>query len=161
MTSNKRESILKFEIKSLDPAKPTTGSVPAAEGLASELQAQLEKRYPGAAVTIRRAEGIPGVPEVQELLLHVDWHTVKTAAEGAIASFVTTEFLKLMKTKLRNVFVKRVPGEGASAGTLPSASAPPKKKGRLPRGKKTQSKTAKKNSRGKRKSRSSRSNRKR
>lgn len=142
MSTKQPETTLKFEIKSLDSSQPILDAVPVAEGLASELEAILRDRYPGATVTIRRAEGIPGARELQELLVHVDWHVVKTGVESTVASFATTEFLKLMKAKLRNIFVKPLNRQGSEAGegkTLPLAkkkapkpgSSRPKKKSRL------------------------------
>jgi hypothetical protein len=115
MSPKQGETTRKFQIKSLDSNQPILDSVPAAEGLAADLETIVQKRYPGTTVTIRRAEGIPGARELQELLVHVDWHVVKTAVESAVANFATTEFLKLMKARLRNVFVKPVDSKGSRA----------------------------------------------
>jgi hypothetical protein len=145
MSSTQPKIVLKFEIKSLDPSKPTLASVPAAEDLTSSLQTIVGARFPGATVEIRRAEGIPGLREVQELLLHVDWHAVKTGAETAVGSFAATEFLKLMKDRLRNVFVKPVPKQsGTPAAESATASVARSSK---PRTKQRKKKAAKSNSR--------------
>jgi hypothetical protein len=106
---------LRFEIKSLNPQIKTVEAVPDAQKLSPELEAAIAAAYPGVTVNIRRVEGIPGVREIQELLIHVDWHAVRSAAEGAAAAFITKEFLKLMKSKLRNIFVK--PVESPATGT--------------------------------------------
>ncbi len=127
MSPKQLETTLKFQIKSLDSNQPIIDSVPAAEDLSLELEAELRKRYPGATVTIRRAEGIPGARELQELLVHVDWQVVKTGVESTVATFATTEFLKLMKAKLRNVFVKPL-GRKNSQATDNGTSLRKKKK---------------------------------
>jgi hypothetical protein len=161
MSSNQPEAVLKFEIKSLDPSQPTIESVPAAEDLSSALQAIVGVRFPGATVKIRRAEGLPGLREVQELLLYVDWHAVKTGMETAIGSFAATEFLKLMKDRLRNVFVNPVPGQSGSSVTE-SVAAPVGRshKGRSAQRKKKAHKP-RKSAQSKKKSRSVRNKRKR
>jgi hypothetical protein len=161
MSETQPETVLKFEIKSLDSSQPTIESVPAAEGLSSALQVIVGARFPGATVKIRRAEGIPGLREVQELLLHVDWHAVKTGVETTIGSFVAKEFLKLMKAKLRNVFVKPVPAQSGPLVTESVAtSAARSEKGRpAPRKKKVGG--SRKSSRSTKKSRSTRNKRKR
>ena len=146
MSPSQPKIVLKFEIKSLDPSHPTIESVPAAEALASDLEGIVSVRFPGAKVTIRRAEGIPGLREVQELLLQVDWHAVKTGAETAAGSFAAAEFLKLIKERLRNLFVKPV-------------SAGQKGKGKSEQRKKKASKSTK-SSQAKKKSRSTRTKRK-
>jgi hypothetical protein len=119
-----KELTLRFEIKSLDPARPTVDAVPEIEKLSLELEAALGQLFPGISVKIRRAEGIPGLRELQELLLYVDWHAVKIGAETAIGTFATTEFLKLMKSKVRNVFAKRVPHRAAhpAVGEAPTSA---------------------------------------
>ena len=143
MSPTQPNAVLKFEIKSLDPSLATIESVPAAEALASDLQAIVAARYPGATVEIRRAEGIPGLREVQELLLHVDWHAVRAGAETAIGSFAATEFLKLMKAKLRNIFVKPVPGQSSSANTSATPSVGKTRKGKPAHSKKKTHKASK------------------
>jgi hypothetical protein len=160
MSPNQRETTLKFEIKSLDPGRPTIEAVPEAENLSSELQATIAARFPGATVQIRRAEGIPAVRELQELLLYVDWQVVKEGVETAIATFATTEFLKLVKAKLRNVFAKPVPEPTPPAVATPTER--PKRNRSTSQAKKKTSKPARKSSRGsKKKSRSARNKRKR
>jgi hypothetical protein len=147
MSAPQSRVTLRFEIQSVDPGRPTISVVPEAEDLSSALEEILKEHYPGAAVTIRRAEGIPGVRELQELLLHVDWHLLKTTTETAVASFATTEFLKLMKEKLRNVFTKPIPSESvppipepasSSAGRSPKAGSPRmKRKKKSPKSRKS------------------------
>jgi hypothetical protein len=155
MNSNQPETVLKFEMKSLDPSQPTIEFVPAAEDLTSALQVIVGARFPGAMVKIRRAEGIPGAREIQELLLYVDWHAVKTGVETAVGGFAATEFLKLMKSGLRNVFVKPLPAAGRGAG-----SAARSDKGRSASRKKKAHKS-RKTAQSKKKSRSARNKRKR
>src|SRR5215468_5688468 len=115
MNAEPQKTVLRFEIKSLDPDRPILDAVPAAENLSAELEATLAERYPGVTVEIRREEGIPGARELQELLLYIDWHLVKDAVETAAAGWATTEFLKLAKKRLRNVFAKPVADQGAPA----------------------------------------------
>lgn len=99
---------VKFEVRSLDPDRPIIEAVPQIEALSSELQANLATQFPGATVEIRRAQGIPGLPQLQEILLHIDWHATAHGAEEAAGAFLATQFLKLIKTKVRNVFAKQV-----------------------------------------------------
>jgi hypothetical protein len=143
MSSTQPQTVVKFEIKSLDPSLATIESVPAAETLASDLQAIVAARYPGTTVEIRRAEGIPGLREIQELLLYVDWHAVKTGAETAVGSFAAMEFLKLMKDRLRNIFVKPVPGQSSSANTSATPSVGKTRKGKPAQSKKKTHKASK------------------
>jgi hypothetical protein len=67
-------------------------------------------------------EGIPCARELQERLLHVDWHEVGVVVETTAAGWATKEFLSLVKAKLRNVFAKPVAESGAAA-VKPSAPA--------------------------------------
>jgi len=119
MSSDQAKTTLRFQIRSLDRDRPIIDAVPAAENLSSELQAILATRFPGVTVEIRRDEGIPFAREVQELLLYVDWHAVGVAVETTAAGWVTKEFLKLVKAKLRNVFAKPSPAP-ASPSTAPA-----------------------------------------
>lgn len=59
MDSNQPKMTLNFEIKSLDPQRKTTETVPEVENLSTDLQTAIAARYPGSTVVIRRAEGIP------------------------------------------------------------------------------------------------------
>jgi len=116
--------VLRFEIKSIDPGRTTVNAVPEIERLSSELQAAVDGEFPGARLRIRRAEGIPVLRELQELILQIDWHAVTTGAETALGSFVATEFLKLVKSKIRNVFAKQI--QNRTATSDPSDSPGPR-----------------------------------
>jgi hypothetical protein len=116
---------LEFEIQSLDPTRSTSQAVPEVAALAAELQSALQARFPGAKVRIERAEGLPLIPEIQHILLHIDWDVVRKAIETTAATFATTEFLTLVKTRLKNLSAKKV---SAPAGSVvPQASKPPRK----------------------------------
>lgn len=127
--SNRPKLTLRFEIKSLDQRK-TVDAVPEIENLAPELAVAIAAQYPGATAKIRRVEALPAVREIQELLLHIDWHAVASGTEKAIGAFATTQFLKLMKQKFRNVFTKPVASSSATseqAGT-PTVARPETKR---------------------------------
>ena len=115
---------LEFEVKSLDPGRRTIETIPEVEKLSSELQAAIAAKYPGTTVQIRRVEGTPVHLAIQYLLLHVDWHAVASGAEKAVAAFATTEFLKLMKQKFRNLFTKKVDTREKPPQPVANASAP-------------------------------------
>jgi hypothetical protein len=134
--------MIKFEIKSLDPGRKTIETIPEVENLSAELQAVIAAKYPGTTVQIRRVEGMPVHLVVQHVLLQVDWHAVASGVEKAAAAFATTEFLKLMKQKFRNIFTKPVdtgeqspqadahaPSPPSSASTKPEPTKKPDKDG--------------------------------
>ena len=96
---------LEFEIKSLDQ-RQTSDWIPEIEGASGALETAIAARYPAATITISRKEGTPVHAVIQYLLLNVNWHDVALASEKAAAVFATTEFLKFMKGRFRNVFAK-------------------------------------------------------
>jgi len=160
MSADQPSTTVRFEIKSLDPDRPIIQAVPEAENLASDLQAILAAEYPGVTVEIRRVEGIPGARELQELLLHVDWHAVGVAVETTAAGWATKEFLNLVKVKLRNVFAKPAAESGAAA-VKPSAPAAARKKSSASRRKGKPAKPSKSRGKQKKKSQSSQKKRRR
>jgi pimeloyl-ACP methyl ester carboxylesterase len=107
---------LKFEIKSLNPKVTASEAIVQAEALSSGLQEALAAKFPGSAVQLRRVEGVPSDRDVQELLMQIERSKVKQNAQAAIANFASTEFLNIMKTELRNVFVKRVATPARTTG---------------------------------------------
>ena len=132
MDPTQSKMTLRFEIKSLEPQRKTIDTVPEIENLSPDLEAAIAVKFPGTTIEIRRAEGIPAVREIQELLLHIDWHAVASGAEKAIAAFATTEFLRLMKARFRNVFTK--PAASATSGSQAAATpSAPAKRERSPR----------------------------
>jgi hypothetical protein len=70
------------------------------------------------------------VPEIQELLLRIDWHAVASGTEQAISAFATTQFLKLMKQNFRNVFTKPLASgsPGLKETRTPTAVSPETKR---------------------------------
>jgi hypothetical protein len=105
----KRSSIkLTFQIKSLDKTRSTSSTVSEVKEISKSLEYALGKKFPAAKVRISRGEGIPGVPELQYILLHIDWELMRKSAEGALVTFATTQFLTLITTRVKNLLVKRV-----------------------------------------------------
>lgn len=107
----KTRTVVEFEIKSLDPTRSASKAVLEVQRLQAELQSVVAKKFPKSNVRISRGEGLPGIPELQHILLHIDWDVVIKAVETAIATFATTELLKLMKKRIKNVAVEKVPPE--------------------------------------------------
>jgi hypothetical protein len=122
MSPEETKTTLEFEVKSLDSRK-IIDIIPEIEQQSEDLQRSIAAKYPGTTVKIRRREGIPAHLIVQQLLLHVDWHAVAAGAEKAAAVFATTEFLKLITSKFRNVFAK--PADTEQKSPQPGATPPP------------------------------------
>lgn len=112
----KQVQILRFEARSTDRDRQTIDAVREALKLSPDLQAVLEKKYPGVKVKIKRAEGLPIHALVHHILVSIDWHAVASGAEKALSQFATIEFLKLAKKRVRNLF--------ASPALLPELPAP-------------------------------------
>jgi hypothetical protein len=127
--ANRPKLTLRFEIKSLDERK-TVDAVPEIANLAPELAVAIASQYPGTTAEILRVEGLPVVPEIQELLLRIDWHAVASGTEQAISAFATTQFLKLMKQNFRNVFTKPLASgsPGLKETRTPTAVSPETKR---------------------------------
>jgi hypothetical protein len=109
MVAQNRESTLEFEIKSLDATRSVEVALPQVLELERDLQRRVTAKFPGAKVTLCRAEGLPYLPDIQHLLVHIDWDVLQHGAEQAAAGFAATEFLKLLKRGVQNLFAKRVP----------------------------------------------------
>ena len=105
MPTDPSQTELEFEIKSLDQ-RQTSDWIPEIEAASDALQSAIAAQYPGATITVSRKEGTPVHAAIQYLLVHVNWHDVALAAEKAATVFATTEFLKFMKSRFRNVFAK-------------------------------------------------------
>lgn len=101
-------TVLEFEIRSLDPTRSVSKVVPDITRLSSEMESALGEKVQGVKVRIRRAEGVPGFPELQHILVHIDWDVLRKAAEGAVASFATTQFLTLIRNQIKNLGVRQV-----------------------------------------------------
>lgn len=76
-----KSTSLEFEVKSTDPDRQTIEAVREVVRLSPELQSIASERYPGVAINIQRAEGLPVSALVQHLLVSVDWHAVASGAE--------------------------------------------------------------------------------
>jgi hypothetical protein len=142
---------LEFQIESLDPSRPTTAAVRDVEALAADLQSSLRSQGWGdGTVTIARAEGLPLLPELQHILVNVDWDAVKKGIEGSVAGFATTQFLAMVRDRITNLRVRAVPTPAASAATQkPHRKKPPAR--RKPKGKARPGSRKTKNSGGKNK----------
>lgn len=141
MAVQNRESTLEFEIKSLDATRSVEVALPQVLALEPDLQRLVAAKFPGARVTLRRAEGLPYLPDVQHVLLQIDWDVVRRGAEQAAATFAVTEFLKLLKSGVQNLFVKKVPApretpaEGQKKRTKPKPASKKSKKNKKTKGK--------------------------
>jgi len=118
----KQRVSLEFQIKSTDPHRSTAKAVTEIRALSAEFQTTVTERLPGAKVQIRRAEGIPVLPELQNILLNVDWDVVRKGAESAVSAFLTTQFLNFLKNKIKGLQARK-----ASAAAAKSAGAAKKK----------------------------------
>jgi hypothetical protein len=137
-----RESTLEFEIKSLDATRSVEVALPQVLALEPDLQRLVAAKFPGVKVSLRRAEGLPYLPDIQHVLLQIDWDVVRRGAEQAAATFAATEFLKLLKIGVQNLFAKKIPtsaetpAEGQKKRTKPKpASKKSKKKNTKTKGK--------------------------
>lgn len=125
----KRQINLEFQVKSTDPHRSTSKAVAEIRGLGADMEAAVSNRLPGAKVRIRRAEGIPGVAELQHVLLQIDWNAVQKGAETAISGFLTTQFLTLLKNRIKLLQTKKVTGPAKRPATKKNP-ARRKKKGK-------------------------------
>jgi hypothetical protein len=132
----KRQINLEFQVKSTDPHRSTSKAVTEIPALRVDLEAAVSHRLPGAKVRIRRAEGIPGIAELQHILLQIDWNAVEKGAEEAISGFLTTQFLTLLKNRIKLLQAKKVAGPAkrplrkVSSTATKKSPARPKKKGK-------------------------------
>lgn len=129
----KQQISLEFQVKSTDPHRSTSKTIPEIRALSSDLQAAVSERLPGAKVRIRRVEGLPLLPELQHILLQVDWDAVRKGAESAASAFLTTEFLKTLKRRIHLLQAKRVAAPAKIAAAAKKSPAAKKKTGRPPR----------------------------
>jgi hypothetical protein len=121
MGAAKSTITVEFEIKSLDPTRSTSNAVLEVQNLEADLQSVVAKSFPTSNVRIRRAEGIPGLPELQHILLHIDWEAVAKGVEISIASFATTEFLTLIKNRVKNLSARQVSSRSAGSSDYDTA----------------------------------------
>jgi hypothetical protein len=138
----RREINLEFQVQSTDPQRSSSKAVTEILKLSPELEAAISDRLPGATVRIRRAEGVPGLPELQHILLQIDWDAVRKGAEGAASGFVVTQFLNLLKTRIKLLYAKKVSAPAKAPATKKGSAA----KKTLSAAKKTKSAPAKKKS---------------
>lgn len=117
---------LEFEIRSTDSDRKTIDAVRETISLSEELQSTVAKEYPGAKVEITRKEGLPIHALVHHIIVSIDWHSVASGAEKAIAQFATSEFLTLAKDRIRNVFAR--PIAASKKKTKPAKKSAPTKK---------------------------------
>lgn len=103
-SSSAKKTMVRLEVKSLDSTRTVADAMEEIEKLSPELQAFIEARFPGVHITVSRVEGIPFGPEIQHLMLQIDWHAVAKGAEGAAGGFVAKEALQFLKEKVRNLF---------------------------------------------------------
>ena len=129
----KHQVNLEFQIKSTDPHRSTSKAVAEIRAVSAEFQAAIAERVSGAKVRIRRGEGIPGLPELQQILLQVDWEAVRKGAEGAISGFLTTEFLNFVKNRIKLLQAKKVSAAPKAAPAKKPAAASKKKPAAAPR----------------------------
>ena len=122
----KQVKVIEFEMKSTDDTRQTIEAVRKTVKLSADLQAAIEKKYPGVKVKIKRAEGLPVHELVHHLLVSIDWHAVASGSEKAVSAFATTEFLKMVKKRVRNMFA--APVAQPEPPTSASSTAAPKKK---------------------------------
>lgn len=131
----KQVKVLEFDVKSTDRDRQTIEAVRETVKLSADLQTAVEKKYPGVKVKIKRAEGIPVHELVHHVLVWIDWHAVASGAEKALSGFATTEFLKMVKKRVRNMFAAPAPQPeppaSSSATTAVAKSKPAKKSARV------------------------------
>jgi hypothetical protein len=120
--------VLEFDVKTTDPDRRTIDAVRETVGLSNDLQAVVEKKYPGVKVKIKRAEGVPVHELVHHILVSIDWHAVASGAEEAIGQFAASEFLKLTRDRIRNLFASPAASESKPAAARPAKKAPTKAK---------------------------------
>jgi hypothetical protein len=127
----KKLKVLEFEVKSTDPGRRTIDAVRETIRLSGDLQQAVEKNYPGVKVKIKRAEGVPVHELIHHLLVSIDWHAVASGAEVAIGQFAASEFLKLTKDRIRNLFaspVNETKPAARSAKKAPTKTQPARKR---------------------------------
>jgi hypothetical protein len=128
------DAVIEFKVRSLDPSKTADEIVAEILELTGPLGSKVATRYKGAKVDLHRAEGVPFLPELQHILLNIDWDVIRKGAEYAISSFAVGEFLKMVKGKVRNAQVETVdegvtktPPKKISAGQSKPPAVKPKK----------------------------------
>ena|ERR1700675_2324205 len=116
----KKQTVVEFEIKSLDSTRPISQAVVEVRNLTEDLQVVVSRRFPSSVVRIRRGEGTPIVSGLEHILVYVDWDVVKKGVETAVAGFVTQQFLILVKNRIKNLIAKKV-GPGKTSDHLDSS----------------------------------------